>query len=46
MRDEFRADLIQVNRLLVDMAEEARSAMRQATIALLHADRPRPSRSC
>ena len=38
MRDEFRADLIQVNHLLVDMAEEARSAMRQATTALLNAD--------
>jgi phosphate transport system protein len=38
MRAEFRADLIQVNRLLVDMAEEARTAMRRATIALLTAD--------
>ena len=38
MRDEFRANLIQVNHLLVDMADEARSAMRQATTALLNAD--------
>jgi phosphate transport system protein len=35
MRDEFRADLAQVSRLLVDMAEGARTAMRQATVALL-----------
>jgi phosphate transport system protein len=38
MRDEFRADLLQVNRLLVDMAQEARSAMRRATTALLTGD--------
>ena len=38
MRDEFRADLLQVNRLLVDMAQEARTAMRRATTALLTGD--------
>ena len=39
MRDEFRADLHIVSQLLVDMAEGARAAMRQATHALLTADR-------
>ncbi|MEU5563924.1 phosphate signaling complex protein PhoU [Micromonospora musae] len=39
MRDEFRADLHLVSQLLVDMAEGVRSAMRQATRALLTADR-------
>ncbi|SCL14020.1 phosphate uptake regulator, PhoU [Micromonospora rhizosphaerae] len=39
MRDEFRAELQAVSRLLVDMAEEVRTAMRQATRALLTADR-------
>ncbi|MCX4389283.1 phosphate signaling complex protein PhoU [Micromonospora peucetia] len=39
MRDEFRADLQIVSQLLVDMAEGVRAAMRQATHALLTADR-------
>jgi phosphate transport system protein len=39
MRDEFRAELAEVNRLLVEMAQAGRNAMRQATTALLHADR-------
>lgn len=39
MRDEFRADLQIVSQLLVDMAEGVRAAMRQATRALLTADR-------
>lgn len=38
MRDEFRAELADVNRLLVEMAEAGRTAMQQATIALLQAD--------
>jgi phosphate transport system protein len=38
MRDEFRAELAEVNRLLVAMAEAGRLAMRQATVALLQAD--------
>jgi phosphate transport system protein len=38
MRDEFRADLAEVRRLLVTMAEAVRSAMRQATAALSNAD--------
>jgi phosphate transport system protein len=39
MRDEFRADLHIVSQLLVDMAEAVRAAMRDATKALLTADR-------
>ncbi|SCE75941.1 phosphate uptake regulator, PhoU [Micromonospora viridifaciens] len=39
MRDEFRADLQIVSQLLVDMAEGVRGALRQATTALLTADR-------
>jgi phosphate transport system protein len=39
MRDEFRADLHIVSQLLVDMAEAVRTAMQQATKALLRADR-------
>ena len=39
MRDEFRAELQAVSKLLVDMAEGVRTAMRQATRALLTADR-------
>lgn len=39
MRDEFRADLQIVSQLLVDMAEGVRAALRQATRALLTADR-------
>jgi phosphate transport system protein len=38
MREEFRADLAEVNRLLVTMAEDVRAAMRKATTALLTAD--------
>jgi phosphate transport system protein len=39
MRDEFHAELETVSQLLVDMAEGIRAAMRQATRALLTADR-------
>jgi phosphate transport system protein len=38
MREEFQADLTDVSRLLVEMAEAVRAAMRKATIALLTAD--------
>jgi phosphate transport system protein len=38
MREEFRADLAEVNRLLVTMAEDVRAALRNATGALLTAD--------
>jgi phosphate transport system protein len=38
MREEFQADLTEVSRLLVDMAEAVRAAMRKATTALLKAD--------
>jgi len=38
MREEFQADLTEVNRLLVTMAEAVRAAMRKATSALLTAD--------
>jgi phosphate transport system protein len=39
MRDEFRADLNEIGRTLVIMADAVRSAMRRATLALLTADR-------
>jgi phosphate transport system protein len=39
MRAEFRADLAEVNELLVWMAEGCRSAMRRATKGLLEADK-------
>jgi phosphate transport system protein len=39
MREEFQADLDEISRLLVTMAEAARAAMRKATTALLTADR-------
>ncbi|MDG4794163.1 phosphate signaling complex protein PhoU [Micromonospora sp. WMMD1082] len=39
MRDEFRAELEAVSQLLVEMAEGVRAALRQATRALLTADR-------
>jgi phosphate transport system protein len=38
MREEFHADLIEVNRLLTTMAEAVRAALRKATAALLTAD--------
>jgi phosphate transport system protein len=38
MRDEFRYELTEVNRLLVAMAEACRTAIRRATTALLDAD--------
>ncbi len=38
MREEFQADLNEVNRLLVTMAEAVRAALRKATAALLTAD--------
>jgi phosphate transport system protein len=39
MRDEYRADLLEIGRLLVSMAEAVRAAMARATDALLSADR-------
>jgi phosphate transport system protein len=39
MREEFQADLNEVSRLLVTMAEDVRTAMRKATDALLTANR-------
>ncbi len=39
MREEFQADLSEVSRLLVTMAESVRAALRKATTALLKADR-------
>src|SRR5919112_5682288 len=38
MREEFRTGLIEVNHLLVTMAEAVRAALRKATAALLTAD--------
>src|SRR4051812_21375917 len=38
MREEFQADLNDVSRLLVTMAEAVRAALRKATSALLTAD--------
>jgi phosphate transport system protein len=38
VRDEYRADLVEVNRMLVSMAESVRTAMRRATDALLNAE--------
>ncbi|GIE97837.1 phosphate signaling complex protein PhoU [Paractinoplanes rishiriensis] len=38
MREEFQADLNEVNRLLVTMSEAVRAALRKATSALLTAD--------
>jgi phosphate transport system protein len=38
MRAEFQADLAEVSRLLVDMADESRGMLRRATTALLTAD--------
>jgi phosphate transport system protein len=38
MREEFRADLAQISRTLVVMAEAVRTAMHRATAALLKAD--------
>jgi phosphate transport system protein len=38
MRDEYRADLVQVNHMLVSMAEAVRSALNRAGNALLKAD--------
>jgi len=38
MREEFHAELAEVSGLLVAMADEVRSAMKRATVALLKAD--------
>lgn len=38
MREKFQTDLQEITDLLVEMADEVRSAMRRATGALLHAD--------
>jgi phosphate transport system protein len=45
MREEFQADLTEVSRLLVTMAEAVRAAMRKATTALLTADLKAAERS-
>ncbi|TML31283.1 MAG: phosphate transport system regulatory protein PhoU, partial [Actinobacteria bacterium] len=39
MRQEYQAELAEVNRLLVTMAEGVRAALHRATGALLNADR-------
>jgi phosphate transport system protein len=39
MREEFQADLVEIGRVLVSMAEAVRTAMSHATDALLSADR-------
>jgi phosphate transport system protein len=39
MREEFRAELAEVSRLLVDMADEVRGLMSRATRSLLEADK-------
>ncbi len=44
MRVEFQAELAEVNRLLVSMAECGRTAMQQATTALLRADQTEAER--
>ena len=41
MREEFRGDLLETGRLLVSMGESARSAMHNATLALMNADQAR-----
>lgn len=46
MREEFRADLAQVGRTLVTMAEAVRAAMQRATDALLKADRTDAEQVC
>jgi phosphate transport system protein len=38
MRDKFRGDLLEISEMLVEVADEARMAMRRATSALLHSD--------
>jgi phosphate transport system protein len=38
MREKFQADLQEIGDLLVEMADDVRSAMRRATGALLHSD--------
>jgi phosphate transport system protein len=44
MREEFQADLSEVSRLLVTMAEAVRAALRKATSALLTSPARRRSR--
>lgn len=44
MRVEFQAELAEVNRLLVSMAEAGRAAMQQATTALLQANQTEAER--
>jgi phosphate transport system protein len=46
MREEFRADLAQVSRTLVAMAEAIQAAMRRATDALLKADQTEAEQVC
>ncbi|MGC9670148.1 phosphate signaling complex protein PhoU [Planosporangium sp. 12N6] len=46
MREEFRADLAQIGRTLVAMAESVQAAMRRATDALLKADQTDAEQVC
>jgi phosphate transport system protein len=46
MREEFRAELAQVSRTLVVMAETVQAAMRRATEALLRVDRTEAEQVC
>jgi phosphate transport system protein len=46
MREEFRADLAQIGRTLVGMAEAVQMAMRRATEALLKADQTDAEQVC
>ncbi|NJC69309.1 phosphate signaling complex protein PhoU [Planosporangium thailandense] len=46
MREEFRADLLQVGRTLVAMAEAIQAAMQRATHALLKADQTDAEQVC
>ena len=38
MREKLQADLVEISGMLVDLADQARTAMRRATGALLHSD--------
>ena len=38
VRQKFQADLVEISGMLVDLADQARTAMRRATGALLHSD--------
>jgi phosphate transport system protein len=38
MREKFQGELVEISAMLVEVADEARTAMRRATAALLHSD--------